>query len=119
MADYFDLTTALASQAGNRGFEFLGVVATQITVGGYQNFNPRVTESPAEFSRPSVGTEQGGHSSDTSRGQPGHHPVRTVRGQATTQSGLFGARRPSRLPRTTPLARRERAISAERRSTSW
>ena len=81
MTCYFDLTTALTGQAGNRGFEFLGVVATQITIGGDQNFNPRVTESPAEFSRPSVGTEQGGHSSDASSGQPGHHPVRTVRGE--------------------------------------
>gem|GEM_PF-6213393 len=40
MTGYFDLTMTLAGQIGNRGFEFLGVVATQITVDGYQNFNP-------------------------------------------------------------------------------
>ena len=40
MTGYFDPTTALKSQVGNRGFEFLGVVATQITIGGDQNFKP-------------------------------------------------------------------------------
>ena len=40
MTGYFDLTMTLAGQVGNRGFEFLGLVATQITVGGDQIFNP-------------------------------------------------------------------------------
>ena len=40
MTGYFDLTMTLVGQVGNRGFEFFGVVATQITIGGDQNFNP-------------------------------------------------------------------------------
>ena len=43
MAGHFDLAMALAGQAGDRCFEFYGVVATQVTVGGEQNFDPRVT----------------------------------------------------------------------------
>ena len=40
MTGYFDLTMTLVGQVGNRGLEFFGLVATQITIGGDQNFNP-------------------------------------------------------------------------------
>ena len=43
MAGHFDLAIALAGQAGDRGFGFYGVVATQVTVGGEQDFDPLVT----------------------------------------------------------------------------